>query len=139
LWQVKDFCAHQLSLDCKAITLETAMQFAAWVASHSHLVGSLTWAMPPEPRKTLLDSQAAIANALQQAAASPAGLQLQRYSSSCPTSGAILAVLPSHHLTSLAFGFHEDYDTAAGVMGVLSSLTNLRTLKIQVRFLRLKL
>jgi hypothetical protein len=92
--------------------------------------------MPPEPRKTLLESQAAIAHALQQAAASPAGLQLQRYSSSCPTSGAILAVLPSHHLTSLTFSFHEEYDTAAGVMGVLAGLTNLRTLKIQVRHFR---
>jgi hypothetical protein len=91
--------------------------------------------MPPEPRKTLLESQAALAHALQQAAASPAGLQLQRYSSSCPTTGAILAVLPSHHLTSLSFTFHEEYDTAAGVMGVLSGLTNLRTLKIQVRVL----
>lgn len=130
--QVEDFCAYQLSLDCKAVTLETAMAFAAWVSSHSNLVGSLSWAMPPEPRSTLLESQKAIATALQQAAASPAGLQLQRYSSSCPTSGAILAVLPCRHLTSLGLCFQQEYEPAAGVMSVLSRLTNLRTLKIQV-------
>uniref|UniRef100_A0A383V838 Uncharacterized protein n=1 Tax=Tetradesmus obliquus TaxID=3088 RepID=A0A383V838_TETOB len=131
--EVEDFCVHQLSLDCKAVTLETAMAFAAWVSSHSNLVGSLSWAMPPEPRSTLLESQKAIATALQQAAASPAGLQLQRYSSSCPTSGAILAVLPCRHLTSLGLCFQQEYEPAAGVMSVLSRLTNLRTLKIQGR------
>lgn len=130
--QVKDFCTHSLALDCKAITLETTVQFAAWIASHSHLVGSLSWAMPPEPQTTLLESQAAIADALQQAAAAPNGLQLQHYHSSCP-SGPILSALPGQHLTSLGFTFHPEYDSISATTSVLAGLTNLRTLSMHGR------
>lgn len=143
--------AHcSVPLLCSPATLEQAEHIAEWVTKYGSALDSFEWkprmdglCKPSLDLATRAAAFAALAAALQQAAASPQGLRLRscKLASVSWDCDVILQQLPVNSLTSLDVSFRFPYiegDQAAcerqlaGVMAALPQMQQLRNLVIDV-------